>query len=157
MPERSRDRPQTLPSCQALGMVVDPQLTSIQTDKGARRHPGGALVAVHKGMIASSAAIERAWQSESRSVCRRHRRSLADTTRQFDWSSPGRHARRDRTGRHAATGRRALRHASGGDVNDPNWTCCSISAVTRGCTKGREGLFRARNSIRLVPTMVAAL
>ena len=77
----------------------------------------------------SSAARERAWQSGSRSACRRHRRSPAGTTRQSGRLLLGRPGWRGKTDSHAAGDRLAPRRATGGDVNDPNWTCCSISVA----------------------------
>src|SRR5262249_41255001 len=53
----------------------------------------------------------------------------AGTTRQSGRLLLGRPGWRGKTDSHAAGDRLAPRRATGGDVNDPNWTCCSISVA----------------------------
>src|SRR5215813_11171745 len=56
-------------------------------------------------------------------------RTPAGTTRQSGRLLLGRPGWRGKTDSHAAGDRLAPRRATGGDVNDPNWTCCSISVA----------------------------
>ena len=108
----------------------------------------------------SSAARERAWQSGSQLACRRHRRSPAGTTRQSGRLLLGRPGWRGKTDSHAAGDRLAPRRATGGDVNDPNWTCCSISVADSKADRraaGRAEVVVQLASLRTVPGIASVL